>query len=106
MAGEKQETGSIPEFTIHDRCRKAREFAELEQAQLAERIYVDRQTVGNYERGTVKALKPLVLRQWALACGVSFEWLATGTAGPTGGEYAPGDSNPEPSDSVRQRDAA
>lgn len=70
---------TIPPFTIHDRCRKAREFARLDQDELANRIYVSRQTISNYETAAVHALKPLVLRQWAMACGVDTDWLLEGS---------------------------
>lgn len=72
--------GVALEFDVHDRCRKAREYAELEQSELAERIGVHHQTIGNYERRDVTHLKPLVLRQWAWACGVSYHWLRHGEA--------------------------
>jgi hypothetical protein len=61
---------------------------------------VARQTISNHETGATTQVRRMMLRQWALACGVSYEWLTTGTApdDPAGGEYAPRDSNPEPSD--------
>ena len=68
----------IPAWNIHDRCRKAREVAGLDQAQLAERIEVSRATISNYETGFVTKLRPIVLRQWALATGVPIEWLRDG----------------------------
>lgn len=55
----------IPQWTVHDRCRKARESAELDQAELAERMEVSRATVSNYETGFVTYLRPIVLRAWA-----------------------------------------
>lgn len=63
-------------FTLGDRIRKAREKAELDQDELADRIGVSRGTVGNYEhnRGK-KPPKSLVLRAWAYECGVSYEEL-------------------------------
>lgn len=100
-------TTTIPNWTVHDRCRKAREFAVLDQGELADRIEVSRTTISNYETGHVTHLRPIVLRQWALACGVPFEWLRDGDAGdrpPRGGaeadEWVARDSNPEPAGSV------
>ena len=78
----KEAGGAVPVFTVHDRCRKAREWAELEQDELAERVGISRQTVGNYERADVHTLKVLVLRAWADACGVDPEWLIGGTEDP------------------------
>lgn len=79
-------SGAMPEFSVHDRCRKAREFAGLDQDQLAARIDVSRGTISNYETGAVTKLKSLVLRQWAFACGVDYDWLRTGlvASGPDG----------------------
>lgn len=68
----------IPEWSVHDRCRKAREDAGLDQAELAARIDVSRATISNYETGYVKAVRPIVLRAWALATAVPFEWLRDG----------------------------
>lgn len=107
-AQRKSGSGAVPEFTIHDRCQKARDWAELEQEELADRIDVSRATVSNYETGATTHLKKLVLRQWALACGVDYDWLMTGDPGKdqSGGdktpssEWAPRDSNPEPTGSM------
>jgi|SRR6185312_4376676 len=76
-----------PAFTIHDRCRKAREHAKLEQGELAEKIEVSRQTISNYETGTVTHLHRGTLRRWAMACGVGLDWLY-GEDAP--GQYGPG----------------
>ena len=78
MTTPRHEPRTVPVFTIHDRLRKAREVAGLEQGELADRIDVARTTIGNYERGDISKPKRLVVRQWALACGVDFEWLWTG----------------------------
>lgn len=75
---EAEQHPQVPEFDIHDRCKKAREFAGLEQDELAERIECSRNTVGNYERGDVTKLKKAVIRRWAMACGVDFGWLWEG----------------------------
>lgn len=64
----------------------------MEQGPFAELIGVSRGTVSNYERGTTQAYKPVVVRAWALATGVSFSWLERGdtTGGPDGGSIATG----------------
>ena len=93
----------MPQWTQADHLRKAREHAELEQADLATAIGVSRNTVINYERGKVQPRKHVVMA-WALATGVPVVWLETGNApgggqpGPDGGGWAPRDSNPEPTD--------
>ena len=71
----------VPVFGLTDRLRKAREVAHLDQGELATEIGVARTTIGNYEAGRVKPRK-IVLKAWALRCGVPLEWLETGTAKP------------------------
>lgn len=71
--------GTIPEFTIGDRLRKARELTGLEQGPFADELGIARGTVGNYEHGRV-APRKVVLKAWAMRTGVPFEWLATGVA--------------------------
>ncbi|MGB3370022.1 MAG: helix-turn-helix transcriptional regulator [Rhodococcus sp. (in: high G+C Gram-positive bacteria)] len=84
--------------------RIAREAIELEQSELADRMGVSRNTIGNAEKGRTKPRK-IVLNAWALACGVPVSWLETGNAenphpdGPDGGSELPRlDSNQQPSD--------
>lgn len=76
------ERGDRPQFTIHDRLRKAREWAELEQSELAERIEVDRGSISNYETGKTQRLKSPVIKRWALACEVDLDWIRTGETTP------------------------
>lgn len=75
--------GLVPEFTIGDRLRKARETAGMDQGELAEAMGVSRRTVSNNESGHVKP-RVIVIRAWALATGVSVEWLESGKV-PEGG---------------------
>lgn len=94
--------GIIPEFTLADRLRKAREITGLNQRDFANEIGVNRNSVGNYETGMTKP-RPVVLRAWALRTGVPAMWLETGEAPSPGGDgasewCAPRDSNPEPID--------
>ena len=90
----------IPEFTIGDRLRKARELTGLDQGPFADEIGVSRGTVSNYEAGKTTAIKRLYLRTWAMRTGVPVEWLATGqvTRRPTPpeGELPRHDSNVQP----------
>lgn len=67
---------AVPTWTLGDRLRKAREFAGLEQGELAAAIGISRGTVSNYEleRGQ-KPPKMIVLRAWAHECRVPFTWL-------------------------------
>lgn len=91
----------IPEFDTPDRLRKAREFAGLDQTELAARMGVSRGTISNTERGLVEPRR-ITLVAWSMATGVPVEWLETGKVprpdGPDGGleECAIRDSNPKP----------
>lgn len=69
------QTTPLPQFTVHDRLRKAREFAGLEQGELADLLEVARSTVSNYETGATTRLKSYVLRRWAELCNVDYEWI-------------------------------
>lgn len=70
-------------MTIQWRLRMARELAGLDQSGLAQATGIARSTISNYESGATTHMKPLYLRQIAMACGVDATWLQTGAAGPT-----------------------
>lgn len=76
----------IPEWTIADRLRKAREHAQLEQRELAADLGISRNTVNNYEHARHSPRRPVVLA-WGIRCGVDVGWLWTGEAGH--GDVAP-----------------
>lgn len=84
--------GTVPEFTVGDRLRKAREVSGMDQGQLAEAMGVSRRTVSNNESGHVKP-RVIVIRAWAMATGVSVDWIETGEA-PTVGPHGPGGGVP------------
>lgn len=72
-------TGAVPTVTLAHRLRIAREYAGLEQGELAERAEISRASVVNYEMGH-RAPRRLYLRAIAEATGVDLTWLETGTA--------------------------
>lgn len=74
----QQPTGGVPQFTIGDRLRKARETTGMDQAQFAEHIGVSRGSVSNYERDAGEKRRPIVLKAWAMATGVPLSWIETG----------------------------
>lgn len=83
--------GFIPEWTLGDRLRKARESTGLGIVEFAEKVGISRVTVNNAE-GNKKRPQQATLKMWALATGVNYEWLLTGeTPAPsddgTGVEY-------------------
>lgn len=65
---------AIPQFTLGDRLRKAREFSGLEMQDLAHEIDIHRQTVARYESGSVRP-KRHVLLSWSVATGVDLAWI-------------------------------
>jgi transcriptional regulator with XRE-family HTH domain len=100
---------AVPEWTVRHRLQMAREYAELDQAGLARKLNVSRNTVSNYERGMVAPARALVAA-WALATGVDREWIERGETERSEADdlvdqiarlvlsRARRDSNPQPSD--------
>ena len=80
------DVGAEPTIELRHRLRIAREFAGLDQEQLAELMEVTRSTISNAETGTVEPRRATV-NAWALACGVRVSWIR--------GEHSGG--NPDPS---------
>jgi transcriptional regulator with XRE-family HTH domain len=77
-----------PAFTIGDRLRKARLMLgrDMDVQAFADLLGVSKNTVTNYELENTapERMKPIVLRQWAMAAGVDFEWLLRGDEGSGG----------------------
>src|SRR5260221_2446959 len=66
--------GAVPEWTLADRLRKAREHAGLNQAELAATVGIARSSVVSYESGRTTPSRPVVL-SWSLCTGVPAEWV-------------------------------
>ncbi|WP_010542570.1 helix-turn-helix transcriptional regulator [Dietzia alimentaria] len=94
--------GHIPQIVLRHRLRIAREEAGLGVSELAERMGVARNTVGNAEAGKGVPRK-VVLNAWALATGVDIEWLVTGES-PHQGDPDGGDECPQPGSNRRPAD--
>jgi transcriptional regulator with XRE-family HTH domain len=67
-------SGETPSWTLTDRLRKAREHGVLQQAQLAALTGISERSIQNYEAGRTTPRRPQLIA-WALATGVSLEWL-------------------------------
>lgn len=67
----------VPEWTLGDRMKKAREHAGLSQGELAARIGISMSSVSRYEVDKTAPGRPVLL-SWALCTGVSLEWLLGG----------------------------
>ncbi len=69
--------GGIPEFTLGDRLRKARELTGLTVRQFAAEIGVSHGTITNAE-GDRRGVRPITIKAYAMRSGVPVEWLQTG----------------------------
>lgn len=94
--------GVVPEWTVGDRLRKAREQARLSQSDFEVVTGISRRTISAYEGDERSPRRPQLIA-WAMATGVPLEWLEAGTTnprqdGPGGGVTLPRlDSNQQPS---------
>lgn len=70
----------VPEWTQGDRLRKARTLTGLTVREFADSIGVSHGTVTSAETDA-RTVRRITLNAWALATGVSLEWLETGVAG-------------------------
>ncbi|QKY80038.1 immunity repressor [Gordonia phage Doggs] len=103
------ESGKIPEIQVHHRLRIAREWAGLEQSELADRIGISRQSVSKAESGKTEPRR-ITLNAWALATGVPVSWLRNGETPGTDGPGGDGDGGVTPptpnADKSSSRDSA
>lgn len=83
MSETAHEYRTVPEWTIGDRMRKAREHAGLSQTQLATRAGIGRTTVVAYESGRSFPSRPNLL-SWSMATGISYEWMCHSDTQPCG----------------------
>lgn len=82
----------VPEWSLGDRLRKARTLTGMTVAEFADAIGVSDKTINNAE-GDKRAVRRITLNAWAMATGVSLEWLESGTAAPTPPTPDPGKPN-------------
>jgi transcriptional regulator with XRE-family HTH domain len=65
-------------MTPQQRIRLARRHAGFSQASVAAAVGVQRSAVSHWEANNGKQPSVTHMRELAMACGVQFEWLATG----------------------------
>jgi transcriptional regulator with XRE-family HTH domain len=82
------EGGLVPVWTMGDRLRKARAMAGLNTRDFAVKIGISHGSITNAENDRV-TVRPITLNAWALATGVSREWLETGDGSPDGPDGLP-----------------
>lgn len=68
---------TVPEWDQRDRLLKSMRVAHKSGAQLAVDLGVHRNTINNYLNGRTRPDRRTLIA-WAMACGVSVEWLETG----------------------------
>lgn len=69
--------GMVPEWTVADRVRKARESAGLKQGELADQVGMSRGGIARIEQGKGEPRRTTLIAV-AFATGVSLQWLETG----------------------------
>jgi transcriptional regulator with XRE-family HTH domain len=69
----------IPEWTVGDRLRKARELTGLNIKEFSAEVGISRNTITKYEAGE-ELPRPVYLRAWAMRTGVDVTWLEHGAA--------------------------
>jgi transcriptional regulator with XRE-family HTH domain len=67
----------VPDFTLGDRLRRAREACGLTQTELADAIGISQRSISSYE-GDISIPNLLTLRMWGAVCQVNLSWLAWG----------------------------
>ncbi len=77
MSTTEQVGHAVPSWDLTDRLVKARAHADLNQAELADRLDISAKTLQRYEQGRAVPRRGLLLG-WAVATGVSPLWLEKG----------------------------
>ena len=77
-----QEAGTVPEWSMGDRLRKARTQTGMSVDEFAVQCLISAKSVNNYEGDKVKQ-RPLVVEKWSRVTGVDLNWLLYGTTGAT-----------------------
>lgn len=98
---QQPEHSTIPQFTVADRLRKARETAGYStQLDFEAATGISRGTINTHEAGRRQPSRRLLI-EWAMHTGVPVEWLETGAAtrrehpgGPPGGPPRDGRAAP------------
>lgn len=87
----QQPIGTVPDWDVADRMRKALRACGVSVQEIAEYLDVSRNAVSTWINGRIEP-STQTLRLWALRTGVPYEWLRTGVAPDQGGD-GPDDGN-------------
>lgn len=80
MSTDTMQVTTVPEITLGWRMRIAQERSGLTVGQLADRLGYSRSQLSRWMHDAGRAPRDIVLTAWALATGVSVDWLRTGQA--------------------------
>lgn len=78
----QQSSSEIPELTLGWRLKMALEHNHVSRSEMAEELGVDPATITRWTGDRGAPPKAGFLKQWALRCGVPYEWLVTGNTPP------------------------
>lgn len=76
---EMQTGDVVPQWTLGWRLQRALSHADMKVEQMADELGISRGTASRWlnDRGPVREI---YLKQWAMRCGVAFEWIKSGAA--------------------------
>jgi transcriptional regulator with XRE-family HTH domain len=78
---EQPELSRVPEWTLGWRMRRALEHAGITADQMAGELGMHRSAITRWTHDKVVP-REIYLKQWALRCGVSLDWLKDGDSPP------------------------
>lgn len=90
MSEMRSPNSAVPAWTLGWRLQRALAHAGMTTTDMGEELGVARSTISRWvnDGGTPKAA---YIKQWALRCGVPYEWLAFGVEPPDDGPGTPGE---------------
>jgi transcriptional regulator with XRE-family HTH domain len=91
---EMTQSDTATPWTLGWRLRRALEHSGLSVQQMADDIGYDRATLARWTHDKGRPPRTLVVKQWALRCGVRREWLEHGQGEWLTGGSPPGDVPP------------
>lgn len=87
MGKKKTKKLEVPQWTLGDRMRKARETRAIGVGEMAGIMMRNRNTINNYESDKTRPPRP-VLDRWAEVTGTPLDWII-GDASPFGWRNVP-----------------
>jgi ribosome-binding protein aMBF1 (putative translation factor) len=92
MTQQLETRGAEPNWTLGWRLRRSLDYADVSVEQMATELGYERKTLSRWMHDQITP-RPVVLKQWALRCGVSHKWLVNGAKG---GGTSDADPHPGP----------